>query len=184
MKDRPDPLQSLIQDWQVVGPFDNVDWKGFDTAYGPEQDATKAAYPGMKGQEVKWQRILAAGKPALGPGLVELRARFGVDENACAYALTRIKSDRDRAVTLYTGSDDTISVWVNGKPVLAKKVFRAAAPDSDRVDVQLKKGKNTVLVKVCQGSGGWGFGLRVGDEYGMPITDGGMEYGLGAAPAM
>jgi hypothetical protein len=172
MPNRPDPLQYMIQDWQVVGPFDNAGGNGFATVYGPEQDATKVSYVGLKGQEVKWQPVLAAGKPALGPDVINLLGRFGVNENVCAYALTHVRSDRDRAATLYTGSDDTITVWVNGKQVEAKNVFRGVVPDSDRVDITLKQGDNTILAKICQGTGGWGFCLRLGDEYGLPLTDG------------
>jgi len=69
-------------------------------------------------------------------------------------------------------------VWVNGKQVLAKNVYRAAVPDSDRAEVTLQPGENLVLVKVCQGTGGWSFYLRFGDEYGLPLTEG-VTYGLG-----
>jgi len=108
---------------------------------------------------------------------VDLRGRFADQENVCAYALTRVVSDQDRTATLYTGSDDTISVWVNGKSVLAKEVYRGATPDSERTGIALKKGVNTILVKVCQGTGGWAFYARLGDEYGLPLTEG-VTYGL------
>ncbi len=177
MADRPDPLQYMIQDWQVVGPFANADGAGFATAYGPEQDATLTAYPGLEG-EVRWQRIRAADQPPLGPGAVDLLGRFPVRENVCAYALTRVVSDRARPATLFTGSDDTITVWVNGKQVLAKEVYRAATPDSESTAIELQPGVNTILVKVCQGTGGWGFFARLGDDFGLPLTEG-VTYGLG-----
>ena len=178
MKERPDPLQYMIQDWLVVGPFDNTGGAGFDAVYGPEEDPTREVYAGKGGQEVKWQRLLGPDQSPLGPNPVNFLNRFGVNENACAYALTKVVSDRDRTVTMFTGSDDTITVWVNRKQVLAKNVYRAATPDSDRAEVALKQGENTVLVKVCQGTGGWAFFLRFGDEYGLPLTEG-VTYGLG-----
>jgi hypothetical protein len=178
MKDRPDPLAYMIKDWQLAGPFDNTKGAGFDTPYGPEQDATKAAYPGLNGKEVAWARMLPPGQPALGKGGIELRGRFGVNDNAVAYAKTKIVSDRERTVTLFTGSDDTITAWVNGKQVIAKNVYRGAAPDQERADIQLTKGENTILLKICQGSGGWEFYCRLGDLYGLPVTDG-VTYGFG-----
>jgi hypothetical protein len=48
------------------------------------------------------------------------------------------------------------------------------------VEVQLRKGDNTILVKVCQATGGWGFLLRLGDEFGLPL-DQGLRYGFGPA---
>ena len=50
--------------------------------------------------------------------------------------------------------------------------------DSDKVDVRLRKGENKLLVKICQGTGGWGFCVRVADEWGTPVTDG-IAYGFG-----
>lgn len=179
LPNRPDPLENLIQDWQIVGPFDNTDGRGFAAAYGPEQDPAKPSYPGLNG-EVAWQRLRGSDQPALGPGPVDLLGRFPVKENVCAYALTRVVSDRERPAALFTGSDDTITVWLNGKEVLAKEVYRAAAPDSERTEITLKKGVNTILVKVCQGTGGWAFYLRLGDDYGLPLTEG-VVYGLGGA---
>ncbi len=179
LPNRPDPLAYMVQDWQIVGPFDNTGGRGFATAYGPEQDLTKQSYPGQNGQ-VTWQRLRGPDQPPLGPGAVDLSGRFPVKENVCAYALTRVISDRERAATLFTGSDDTLTVWLNGQQVLAKEVYRAAAPDSERTEVTLNKGVNTILVKVCQGTGGWALYLRLGDEYGLPLTEG-VVYGLGQA---
>ena len=34
------------------------------------------------------------------------------------------------------GSDDTLTVWLNGEKLLAENVYRAAAPDQDRVDAE------------------------------------------------
>ncbi len=49
MAERPDPLQYMIQDWQVVGPFANTEGAGFAAVYGPEEDPTPAAYAGLGG---------------------------------------------------------------------------------------------------------------------------------------
>ena len=78
-----------------------------------------------------------------------------------AYAYTVIRSDRDREAMILTGSDDTITVWVNGQKVLAKKVARAITIDEDKAMVRLKKGDNPVLVKVCQAGGGWATALAM-----------------------
>jgi len=175
MDNRPDTSQTMLKDWKLVGPFDNANGNGFDAVYGPEKDVTLAAYPGLGGKAVSWQRVKSAAP--LGAGSINPLNRFGVNENACAYALTKIVSDRERNVTLFTGSDDTITVWVNGKKVLAKNLSRAAVPDSDHADITLKKGENILLVKVCQNGGGWEFYLRLGDEFGLPVS--GLTYGVG-----
>ena len=61
-------------------------------------------------------------------------------------------------------------MWVNGKKVLAKNEYRAVIPDQESAEITLKKGENTILVKVCQGSGGWQFYGRLADEWGFPLA--------------
>jgi len=176
-KDKPDLKQSLIQDWYVAGPFPNEQGAGFDTEYGPEKELksngidVKSNYESTLGA-VAWQRLLAPEKPPLGEGYIDLLPRFKPNVNVCAYTYTTVTSDRDRDVTLYAGSDDTITAWVNGERVLAKNVYRGATMDSDRAEIKLRKGANTILLKICQGDGGWGFFCRLGDEFGLPIKDG------------
>jgi hypothetical protein len=48
-------------------------------------------------------------------------------------------------------------VWLNGKGVLSRNVTRACAPDQERVTLDLKAGKNDLLMKVTQGGGEWAF---------------------------
>jgi hypothetical protein len=100
------------------------------------------------------------------------------NKGTTAYAWTSIVSDRERAVVLYTGSDESIAVWLNGEPVLRKKIYRAALKDQDKIPVKLKKGENTVLVKLSHGYEAWHLFFRLGDEYGFPITEG-ITFGFG-----
>jgi hypothetical protein len=55
------------------------------------------------------------------------------------------------------GSDDTLTVWLNGRKLLAENVYRAAAPDQAQLVLKLKPGKNELLMKICQGDGEWAF---------------------------
>ena len=149
-------------DWYVAGPFPNTNRSGFATEYPPEKGIDlKAVYRGAEGLDVRWTRTIREGEQTLQPGPVNIRKMFWVTSDVCAYAFTTIESDRPRPVTFLTGSDDTITVWLNGEKVLAKDVYRAAVPDSDEANVTLKQGRNEILVKVCQGSGAWEFFFRI-----------------------
>ena len=55
------------------------------------------------------------------------------------------------------GRDDAIKVFLNGKQVLAQEVSGAAAPDQDKVTLQLNAGSNDLLVKIVNASGPSGF---------------------------
>lgn len=59
------------------------------------------------------------------------------------------------------GSHDGVRLWINGKLVLDNKVARKAEPNQDVLTVTFKKGKNTVLLKIDQLGGGWGFYFSV-----------------------
>jgi hypothetical protein len=64
------------------------------------------------------------------------------------------------ALPVTLGSDDTLTVWLNGQRLVAQNVERSAAPDQDRATLKLKPGKNQLLVKVCNFSGEWAFYIR------------------------
>jgi hypothetical protein len=74
--------------------------------------------------------------------------------------------------TLYIGSDDGIQVWLNGRKVHDKKVTRRLSAAADKVPVELKTGKNLLLLKLDQGSGPGGLTLsaeaRDNVSFGVP----------------
>ena len=81
--------------------------------------------------------------------------------NVVAYAYTTIKSETAGKAVLALGSDDGVRVWLNGEFVHDHLIGRGVSRDEDLVTVTLKEGDNPLLIKVEQGSGGWGFVLRV-----------------------
>ena len=133
----------------------------------------------MGGKKVGWKRAQPASRPALSTvPIVNFEAILGAQDNVCAYAATTVYSQRARRVSIFAGSDDTLTIWVNGKKVHANKVYRAAKPDQDMAECRLKKGANSILVKVCEGGGAWSFCLRLVDEWATPLVKG-VRYGSG-----
>jgi hypothetical protein len=176
----------FVQDWYLVGPFYN-DFlgKGYKkNTYAPEltpgQVNLTAVYTGVNAEgkeaEVRWRRLPSAA--ALGAAPVNLLNAVSPNKGVCAFLHTKIISDRDRQVTLYTGSDEFMTVWLNGAKVLANPYYRAALKDQDKAVITLKKGENTVLVKLAHGWEGWNLFFRLGDEFGFPVTEG-ITYGFG-----
>jgi len=99
-----------------------------------------------------------------------LKALGGVSR--CAYARTRVWCDRRCEARLEIGSDDCVKVWLNGRLVHANQVYRVVSPAEDKVNVTLEQGWNTLLLKIVQGGGGWGFCV------GFKAPDGGPLEGL------
>ena len=83
------------------------------------------------------------------------------DDGLAAYAFGEVESATDRKAALSVGSDDTLTVWVNGEKVYDFTERRGYSPDESKVDVPLVKGTNRVLIKCGNHGGGWQFSVAV-----------------------
>lgn len=154
-----EPYRNFVRNWYVVGPFENSGKVGFDRVYPPETEAFKANETfGGKGGRVAWQKIRVPNGLLLSEGNY-----LKINEDIVLYAYTEVMSPDDRQTTAYLGSDDGAKVWVNGKLVHANNADRALQPDQDHFDIRLQSGRNTVLIKLTQGSGPWGLTFRIDD---------------------
>jgi hypothetical protein len=146
------PLE--MGDWYYCGPFSNAGMKGFDTVYPPEQgiDLSKK-YPGKGGTEAVWK------KGDFTDGQINNLALFEGDRNvqSVVYLYREIICNAPQEMPISLGSDDTLTVWLNGEKLVSQNVYRAAAPDQAMVTLKLKSGKNQLLLKICQGEGDWAF---------------------------
>jgi len=162
----------LVIDWHVLGPFDAPGKSGFDTSFPPEETVDlQATYPGQSGREISWKRFRTTDKL----GSVNLVTAIAPVEEAVGYAYTEIFSPRDQDVQLRCGADDNLSVWVNGEKVFARRQWlNGTRLDRFTAPVHLKSGKNSVLVKICQGpqhknpavGNNWSMQLRFCDKDG------------------
>jgi hypothetical protein len=160
----------FLRDWYVVGPFDARNMKGFQTIYPPEEKVDLAASYKGKGKAVGWKRYRS---PETTEGthvaLVNLREPLGDAVDAVAYAYTAFEADEAREVEFRGAADDNLTVWVNGRRAFGFEEYRNGVRlDRHRFRVRLKKGGNTMLVKVCQAPAdpahpepNWEFLLRI-----------------------
>jgi len=104
-------------------------------------------------------------------GKLDLLQYYPGTKNAVVYLRADVWSPDDRQVEMRTGSDDGMKVWVDGKQVLATKPTRSFGWDDDKTKIDLKKGWNTVLIKVVQGSNDWAAAARLLSVDGKPMPD-------------
>src|SRR5262249_4911026 len=144
----------LIGSWMMLGPFDNEGKAGYSQAFPPESEA--AVNPGRedagRGRPGRWRALPE--RPA-SPGLVSLDAVLRPAENVVGYATTWVEVARDQDVAVHTGSSGAIKVWVNGREVLGREVYRPVRFDQDVVGAHLHAGWNRILVKVCAAEAGF-----------------------------
>lgn len=146
----------FIQDFHVVGSFDNEGKGGCDTDFGPETALDlKATYP-SKTREVGWRKPHAKTVD----GFVDLSLALKPNTEAVGYAVTWLNADVETKAILSFGASGGLRVWVNGAKALSSDRYNLARIDQHQVQVNLRKGMNRVLVKVCQLSGPFGFYAR------------------------
>jgi hypothetical protein len=151
---RGNGFPTLEGKWYYIGPFGNPAGEGFHKKYPPETEIDlKKAYPAKAKTFAAWQeyRDFRVGK------INNLRLFDKDNEDACVYLFHEIEVKEPIALPVSLGSDDTLTVWLNGEQLLANNVHRGAAPDQDFATLHLRAGKNRLLVKVCNGKGNWAF---------------------------
>ncbi|MYB65291.1 hypothetical protein F4X73_11430 [Candidatus Poribacteria bacterium] len=152
--------------WMVLAPFENRQGNGFDTKFIDEnllKIDTKTEYDGKHGK-ISWRKY----EDEVLNGYIGL----GDDEDwATGYAYAVVISPEDRHVDFRFDSDDQGKVWLNGKSIFKHTKAFTAQIDFFDFPANLKKGRNIILVKVCEETGGWGFYLRITDKNGNPYDD-------------
>ncbi|MBN1352064.1 DUF4838 domain-containing protein [candidate division KSB1 bacterium] len=149
----------FLTKWWVIGPFDNPDGNGLKEVYAPECEFdTLKTYTGCNGADIDW-RIYER----ISTGYMDFTKFFNHSEYGVAYARTALEAAEDGTLQMGVGSNDGVRLWINDQLVLDKAVTRLALPNQEIVTVPIKKGENTVLLKIDQVGGGWGFYFSILD---------------------
>jgi putative membrane-bound dehydrogenase-like protein len=143
-----------VTEWRVAGPF--------PIAAPPVLDANqaidpKARFEGAGGRHVTWRSV----KPVDPNGLLDLGRTYSHDDDLAAFAYAEIPSPADRPAQMAVGSDDTLTVWLNGKEVYKFSDRRGFDHEQARFDVTLKKGTNRVLICCGNRGGPWQYAVAV-----------------------
>lgn len=177
LKDLKSPVDlprhfGFLMQWHLIAPFTNVERKGFDTVFPPEKEINlTAAYAG-KNESAKWRPFTSTDEY----GMVDFNKPFTMLKEVTGYAYTEFDSAEARAAEIRLGCKNGWKVWVNGELLFGRDEYhRGAKLDQYKLPVNLKKGKNTILVKCCQNEQTenwtveWQFQLRVCDATGTAI---------------
>lgn len=155
----------FLRRWLLLGPFDDDNKSGFDAAYPPESDLRLDATYAGKVHMVTWQPL-----PVPAPeGVVPLDELLDPVEKACGYALAFVHVPADRPCVLRGGYNEAFKLWVDGELVGSARTYGGRALDQVSAPCTLRRGWNTVLVKVCNQESGWNFTLRLTDAEGRAL---------------
>ncbi len=162
----------FLMRWQTIAPFDNTERAGFDTVYPPEKEVDLAAsYKGKEG-DVSWQETNTSDDY----GMLDFNKPYDPLKQVVGYAYTEFESETNRSAEIRLGCKNAWKIWFNGELLFGRDEYhRGARIDQYTLPIELKKGKNTILVKCCQNEQEqdwtvqWEFQLRVCDSSGTAI---------------
>lgn len=152
--------EGAIATWLVSGPYfeEGLRWEQLlDRSFGPEQPRRK---------DVVWQPMKITDEQQ--PWVFDL-SKIDAGTDRCVYVRSAIWSEKQQPAQLEVGSDDAVKVWLNGRLVHQVTSVRSHNPLQDKVAVTLDAGWNTLLLKVVQATGGWGFSAAVSSPDGKPL---------------
>ena len=164
-----------LTNWQMIGPFENLDMKGFDVAYPPEKSLdVSEKYAGQLG-EVTWQAITTDDDY----GLIDIATQIENYKGSVMYAQAEFVSPVRQQVDARLSTPNAWKLWVNGKLVFAREEYhRGTKLDQFRVNVDLQPGSNHILLKLLQNeqTENWAqkyeFRLRFCDASGSAVLSG------------
>jgi hypothetical protein len=176
---KPQPVaEGVLSKWELSEAFDDVKR---DPETLPSESDMKA---------MKWQSVGAES-----PGMVvinryrrsaaivrffaEPAERVGKREGRkVVFARAVVYSDRDQVKKMSFGYSDEATIFLNSKPVFTgRSAFRFRDPgflgimdvEDDAVYLDLKKGRNEIVLAVADYFGGWGFICRIDDARGVRL---------------
>lgn len=166
-----------VTEWHAVGPFDNKGGSGFVVKYEPQvglyeqqsKDLTTEFAGIEKGTKLRW--VYAQSDQTYGK--IDLNAALGKHMDVVGYAYAEIMADAPMRAELRVASQNAVKFFINGKELLSREEYHhGQSMDQHIVVFDLLKGKNEILLKVCQNNQKdswaqeWGFSARLCDATG------------------
>ena len=121
-----------------------------------------------------------------GAGLVNITKYYGRPGGLgvgakpdCAILRTYIESEQDQRIKMNFGYSDAAGIFLNQVPLFwgnsaflsRNMTYGGWISFNDAVFLDLKKGRNELLVVVAEVFGGWGFQARLGDVRGVRVVE-------------
>ncbi|MGI8891917.1 MAG: tetratricopeptide repeat protein, partial [Bacteroidia bacterium] len=135
---------NYLNDWSVLGPFDNVMNSGFDKDVGAVSNpGANSRFISKYGSEVSW----------FDPPLNIYDAYFFKDmyfqsANSIIYAQAFVEAEREEDYILKFGYSGSLKVWVNDSLIYTESENRETEMDYYRFKCKLNKGYNRILVQL------------------------------------
>lgn len=179
LEKKPPPVPArILAKWELSEAFD-IDKRN------PERLPSQSDIKAMTWQAVgvEWPGMVVVNRyrrtAEIVPFFRDPSERIGKREGRkVVFARTTVYSDRNQIKKMSLGYSDEITIFLNSRPVFTgHSAFRFRDPgflgimdvEDDAVYLNLKKGRNEILLGVADYFGGWGFICRIDEMRGITI---------------
>jgi len=157
-----DPLKNTTDDRAVIGEPRIIagDETVADLIELAPTAATAVVIPGKRGQMAwaQWHVNQA-------DGFLPLHDIFDFPTyHKLAYGVADLTSPEEGKVRLWVDSDDGFVLWLNGSKISERK-----HRGQQKIDAKLRKGRNRLLIKVCNDVDAWQYRIRVTGKEGRRV---------------
>ncbi len=157
-----------IEQWQILGEFENISESGFDRDFGvlahPESEHI---FTNKRGVDIQWFDL----KMPTRSKWIDFEYHF-YTSNSMMYAQTFCTSPEEREVQFRVGVSGSLKIWVNDQLQFSEAQERDNGIDSYVFRTKLAAGTNRILVQVGSSeTSGSNFLLRITDEEGNLFED-------------
>lgn len=160
--------QNALENWMIIGPFENISAAGFNTAYPPETEyKPTASYEGKDAVPAKWYA-----PPVIKPDKwVDFQVYFA-DRQALFYANTFVFSAKKQTAMIRVGTSGSLKVFLNDAEIMRDSLEQNNDLDTYIAATELQQGWNRLLIKVGYSElDRCNFMARITDESGNAIPD-------------
>ncbi len=153
--------------WQAIGPFDSPDTKDTGRAVESRHPIDKAtdfaaAWPGRNSAQLQWQAV------QLNDGQVNDLSPLFKDAPCIVFLHRVIESTGEYELPVSMGNSGGLMVRVNGERAISRGGARKTRLGDEQFTVNLKKGRNDLVVKLAQEKSEAGFAFAAGNVAATP----------------
>ncbi|MGL2966071.1 transglutaminase domain-containing protein [Flavobacterium sp. XGLA_31] len=156
-----------IMDWQLCGPFENLNDSGIDIEYEPEAyPKNDKSFDANSNGVVGWYN----------PGIIQnegYQTFSNEDEygNAIMYSQVFVDNPNDQEVIFNFGMSASMKIFVNDVEVYVNTLNRVSDLNAYKIKLLLPKGMNRILMKTAISKANSYFFLALTDTQNKPITN-------------
>ena len=157
-----------IDQWKVIGPFENISASGYDKKFAPEVEFnSEREYSGKNEVPVKWFAV----KEIRRDKWIDFRRYFAAAQSTF-YGNTFVYSPELQVAQIRVGTSGSVKVFLNDEVVLSCMDENNNDLDTYIVETQLQKGWNRLLIKCGYSEiSECNYLVRITDAEGYPLEN-------------